>query len=589
MKNIYTVVLFIAVIVFPASAQVSLNPILGEQPEFAVNKNENSDKYWIYFDNKIDIEFLKQNPNLYLSQRAIQRRTNFNIPISYSDVPVSNKNIAALESAGIQVIVISKWLNAVSAYLSPQQRKQIELMDGIAAIHKVKKLRSIDESTLPYNNNVFYKTSSPTDITGVYGSATNQIEQINLDTILDLGYTGTDMVIAVLDAGFFGADTATLFQSFWAKDQILGVRNFPDHNNQVFNIASGYHGSWVMSVIGGDITDTYSGSAPDADFYLYRTEVADSEYVVEEDYWVVAAEKADSVGADLINSSLGYTTFDDPLENHTYEDLDGNTSVISIGADMAAEKGILVCNSAGNEGANTWHYVSMPSDGDSVFSIGGVDTNGIHVAFSGYGPTFDGRLKPNVVALASGSSVLDPGGAIINLSGTSFSSPLIAGACASLWQAFPSKNNMEIIDAVQRSAHLYLTPNDSMGYGIPNFGLAYEILLSELDTVVIDTTIEDTVVIDTTIEDTTLVSILDILPNPATDFFEVMLQLNENGPATLQFHNLAGALVYEEKIYLTKDVPVSVTVNLQNRFTPGIYLFSVTAGRFKQSNIVFVE
>lgn len=584
MKKIYTFILFIATAVFSTRAQVSLNPVLGEQAEMLINKNESSEKYWIYFDAKEEADFYKQHPNLFLSPRAIQRRTNFNIPISYSDLPVSNKNITALQTIGVEIIVTSKWLNAVSAYLTPQQKKQIELIDGIEAIHKVKKLRSIDESTLPYNNNVFYKTASPEEVTGLYGYATAQIDQINLDTILDLGYTGTDMVIAVLDAGFFGVDTATLFQSFWDKGQILGVRNFPDHNNQVFNIASGYHGSWVMSVIGGDIADTYSGSAPDADFYLYRTEVADSEYVVEEDYWVVAAEKADSVGADLINSSLGYTTFDDPLENHTYEDLDGNTSVITIGADMAAEKGILVCNSAGNEGANTWHYVSMPADGDSVFSIGGVDTNGIHVAFSGYGPTFDGRLKPNVVALASGSAVLDPNGYVNYLSGTSFSSPLIAGACASLWQAFPTKNNMEIIDAVQRSAHLYITPNDSMGYGIPNFGLAYEILLSELDTVVVDTTTDTTI-----IEDTTVVAIFDILPNPAVDFFNVLLQLNENGPATLQFHNLAGALIYEEKLYLSKDVPAAVNINLQNRFTPGIYLFSVTAGKFKQSRVVFVE
>lgn len=338
-----------------------------------------------------------------------------------------------------------------------------------------------------------------------------------------------------------------------------------------------------MSVIGGDVADTFSGSAPDANFYLFRTEIADSEYVVEEDYWLAASEKADSVGADIINSSLGYTTFDDPGQNHTYEDLDGNTTIVTKAGDLAASKGILVCNSAGNEGAASWHYVSMPADGDSVFTIGGVDTAGIHVAFSGYGPTFDGRLKPNVVALASGSAVLDPAGYVNYLGGTSFSSPLIAGACASLWQAFPAKNNMEIIDAVQRSAHLYLTPNDSMGYGIPNFGLAYDILLSETDTTVVDTTG------DTTIIDTTTVDIFNILPNPASAFFNVLIQSNINQPALMQFFNIDGALMYEEKIYLNAAMNNSFTIDTRKNFAPGVYLFSLTGNNFKQSRIVFVE
>ncbi|MFI5173008.1 MAG: S8 family serine peptidase, partial [Chitinophagales bacterium] len=406
-----------------------------------------------------------------------------------------------------------------------------------------------------------------------------QIDQINLDTILDLGYTGHDMVIAVLDAGFFGMDTATLFQSFWDKSQILGYHNFPDHNDQVFNIFSGYHGSWVLSVIGGDIDSVFSGSAPDADFYLFRTEVADSEYVVEEDYWLQAAEKADSVGADIINSSLGYTVFDDAAENHTYADLDGNTTVVTKAADMAAQKGILVCNSAGNEGGGAWHYISMPSDGDSVFSIGGVDAFGTHVGFSGYGPTSDGRIKPNVVALATGSAVLDPGGAIAFLNGTSFSSPLLAGACASLWDAFPLRTNMEIMNAVQQSASLFLTPNDSMGYGIPNFGLAFEMLKQPLDTISRDTT---------TYIDTTL-SVIDILPNPVHDAFTVFILSHMNEPATIQISNMSGEKMFEQHIYLNKDVAESFSVSIPSDFASGIYILSLLTYHSKQSERLFVN
>ncbi len=540
-------------------------------------------KYWICFTDKGNTSTFKNAPEQYLSQRAIERRTRYDIAISFTDFPVNENYIQTLQTQNIQPIVVSRWLNAISANLTQEQVAVVSQLDFVQSITPVKKMIREDENNLPYNNNVFYRTASTTDVTGIFGYATKQIEQINLDTVLDLGFTGGDMVIAVIDAGFFGVDTATLFQSFWDKGQILGVRNFPDHNNEVFNIYSGVHGSWVMSVIGGDVADTFSGSAPDANFYLFRTEIADSEYVVEEDYWLAASEKADSVGADIINSSLGYTTFDDPGQNHTYEDLDGNTTIVTKAGDLAASKGILVCNSAGNEGAASWHYVSMPADGDSVFTIGGVDTAGIHVAFSGYGPTFDGRLKPNVVALASGSAVLDPAGYVNYLGGTSFSSPLIAGACASLWQAFPAKNNMEIIDAVQRSAHLYLTPNDSMGYGIPNFGLAYDILLSETDTTVVDTTG------DTTIIDTTTVDIFNILPNPASAFFNVLIQSNINQPALMQFFNIDGALMYEEKIYLNAAMNNSFTIDTRKNFAPGVYLFSLTGNNFKQSRIVFVE
>ena len=242
---------------------------------------------------------------------------------------------------------------------------------------------------------------------------------------------------------------------------------------------------------------------------------------------------------------------------------------------MAASKGILVCNSAGNEGGNARHYVSMPADGDSVFSIGAVDTLGFHAGFSGYGPTSDGRLKPNVVALGVGSAVLDPSGNIYNLSGTSFASPLIAGACASLWGAFPDRTNMEIMDAVQQSAHLHLTPNDTMGYGIPNFGLAFEILKA-LEP-------EDTVII----EDTTLVTI-EVLPNSASNFFSVFIESHLNENAEIRIINLQGEILYSENIYLQNNVKESFFIPLNEQYPTGIYILSILTKNAKQSVRVFV-
>jgi len=538
--------------------------------------NTEKDKYWIYFSDKLNSSYSKNEPVQLLTQRAIDRRKRFNIAVNETDIPVSAQYIQELNNKGITIEVQSRWLNAVSAYLSEDQLIRVSLLPYVTQISAVNKYHIVDENTVPLNNATFYKSATNTDIGGVFGTAKNQIEQINLDTVLELGHRGADMVMAVIDAGFFGMDTAILFQSMWDKGQILGFHNFPDDNDQVFNIYSGYHGSWVSSVIGGDIDSVFSGSAPDVKLFLFRTEIADSEYVVEEDYWLEAAELADYLGVDIINSSLGYTTFDDSLQNHTYADLDGNTTVVTMAADMAASKGILVCNSAGNEGGNLWHYVSMPSDGDSVFSIGAVDTSGFHAGFSGYGPTFDGRLKPNIVALGVGSAVLDPSGNIFNLSGTSFASPLIAGACASLWGAFPYRTNMEIMDAVQQSAHLYLTPNDTMGHGIPNFGLAYEILKAQEP--------EDTVII----EDTTLVTI-QVLPNPASDFFSVFIESHLNEFATMQLINLQGEMMYSEKIYLNNNFMESFRIPITEKYTAGIYILSILTNKNKQSVRVFVN
>ncbi len=481
-------------------------------------------KTWVYFTDKPDAEISMQHPEDFLSPRALERRTRQRIDIDISDVPVSAEYVQALVDLGMEIDQVSKWFNAVSVYATPEQLISVQQLPFVGKVEAVKKYAILNEQLTPLNTSVFYRQGATEEITAQLGYAAGQIEQINLDTLLEMGLSGDSMIIAVLDAGFFGVDTAHLFSSFWDKDQILGYYNFPEHNDQVFNIWSGYHGSWVMSVIGGDIDSVFSGSAPDAWFYLYRTEIAETEYVVEEDHWLAAAERADSVGADIINSSLGYTEFDDAAENHTWDDLDGNTTVVTNAADMAASKGILVCNSAGNLGASPWYYVSMPADGDSVFTIGGVDIDSVHASFSGYGPTADGRLKPNVVALASNSACLSPDGYVTWLSGTSFSSPLIAGACATLWQEFPEATNMDILHAVEQSAHLYTTPDYAMGYGIPDFFKAYTLLDSLFPDIPVDTT-GDTTIIDTTVvdtlEDTTTTAILNLSPYMSGETFTI--------------------------------------------------------------------
>lgn len=545
-------------------------------------------RYWVFLTDKSANEYMLSAPESFLSAASLERRERLRRSADMSDLPVCEVYIQQLRDAGATIHVASKWLNAVSVTATEAQLSQISMLDCVSGIQPVVRYRILNEQLSPINEQTFYKQAAPADITAALGYAAAQIEQINLDTLLEIGLSGDSMVIAVLDAGFFGVDTASLFQSFWDKEQILGYYNFPGNDDQVFNIWSGYHGSWVMSVIAGDIDSVYSGSAPDADLYLYRTEIAETEYVVEEDHWLAAAERADSVGADIINSSLGYTEFDDPAENHTWADLDGNTTVVTVAADMAAEKGILVCNSAGNLGASAWHYISMPADGDSVFTIGGVSIDSNHAGFSGFGPTADGRLKPNVVALAAGSAVLSPDGYVAYLSGTSFSSPLIAGACATLWQAFPEATNMDIMRAVEMSAHLYATPNDSMGYGIPNFGKAYALLDSLFPDVPVDTT-GDTTVIDTTGEDTTITStILDLVPYMDGGIFTVQLQSSANLDALFSVYNMQGALMHQDTYTLTAGQPL-VTSWDASVWSQGVYVCVLRSGPFKQSVQVFVQ
>lgn len=545
-------------------------------------------KYWVFFTDKSANEYMLSRPESFLSAQSLERRARLRKAAEISDLPVCETYVQQVRDAGAQVHVYSKWLNAVSVTATDAQLVHISMLPCVRNIQPVIRYKILNEQLSPINDRVFYKQAAPADITAELGYAAAQIEQINLDTLLEIGLTGDSMVIAVLDAGFFGVDTAALFQSFWDKEQILGFYNFPGNDDQVFNIWSGYHGSWVMSVIGGDIDSVYSGSAPEADFYLYRTEIAETEYVVEEDHWLAAAERADSVGADIINSSLGYTEFDNPAENHTWDDLDGNTTVVTIAADMAAEKGILVCNSAGNLGASAWHYISMPADGDSVFSIGGVGIDSNHIYFSGFGPTADGRLKPNVVALAAGSAVLSPNGYVEYLSGTSFSSPLIAGACATLWQAFPEATNMDIMHAVEMSAHLYTTPNDSMGYGIPNFGKAYALLDSMFPDIPVDST-GDTTVVDTSDEDTTInTAILDLAPYVNGGIFTVQLQSNVNLNALFSVYNMQGALMHQDSFTLTAGQSMQTQWDATG-WSQGVYVCVLRSGPCKQSVQVFVQ
>jgi len=420
------------------------------------------------------------------------------------------------------------------------------------------------EETLPMDNSIFYRTSEVAS--NDYGGAYNQNHMIDIDFLHDLGFTGQGITIAVLDGGFYGVDVGDGFKSFWDKNQIIATRNFADDNDSVFH--SSTHGSNVLSIMGGDMPGEYIGSAPDAKFYLFRTEVTSSETITEEDYWVEGAEYADFVGADIINSSLGYTTFDDSLQNHTYEDLDGNTAVATIAADIAASVGILVCNSAGNEAGSSWHFIGVPADGDSVFTIGAVDANENYATFSSVGPTADGRLKPNVSGQGAGTAYIDQFGTVLNGSGTSYSSPLIAGACASLWSAFPELTNMEIKQIVEESSSQYTNPDYLLGYGIPSFAKAY-IQLKGLN-----------------IEETNLIT---IMPNPAEFLTTIIINGFENGDAVLNVFDISGQLIYTTEIKLTTGELSATTISNLDHLASGLYFVQLIGDIYSETKTLMVR
>ncbi len=445
-------------------------------------------KYWIKFTDKNNSPYSVNSPEAFLSQRALDRRTKQGITIKENDLPVNPQYLEGVTGTGATVLTVSKWFNSTTVYTANQSVVDaIEALPYVLSVSKGSDKSQVEKFALPekqfFANESYggvpsqdmYKTSGAAN-TYDYGAAYNQIHMLNGEPLHNNGYDGAGMVIAVLDAGFLNADTLSVFDSLWETNRILGTKDFVNPQNPgIFTAHT--HGSMVLSTMGGNMHGEIVGTAPQASYYLLRTEDAATEYLIEELNWVSGAEFADSVGADVLNTSLGYTEFDDPAQNHTYADMDGNTTPITIGADIAASKGMIPVNSAGNSGTSSWYYIGAPADGDSVFTIGAVDAGGNLAPFSSRGPTSDGRVKPNVVAQGSGSAIIDPwNGLVTSGNGTSFSSPITAGMVACLWQANPEKTNIEIMQAIQKSASQYADPDDDYGYGIPDYWQANTLL-----------------------------------------------------------------------------------------------------------------
>ncbi len=427
-------------------------------------------RYIVYFSDKDNTPFTIDEPSAYLSQRAIQRRETQGIAITESDLPVDPNYIEMIRDLGdVEVLAQLKWFNAILI-----KTFDPAVLQGINDLDNVDRL----EVSIVFTGDAELEThpvrSRSQKADEDYGPSLNQIEMINGLGLHEDGFMGQGMWIAVLDGGFRHMNDAAVFEDFWANDRLIGKVNFVDQNTTVFTRSN--HGTQVISTMAGFQQDSLIGTAPESLYLVCITEDVDQERRIEEAYWVAAAAFADSVGVDIINTSLGYTTFDVVDENYTYADMDGQTTLITRGSDMAASKGMLIVSSAGNNGDDPWFFISAPADGDSVLAIGSVDPDGQVSSFSGRGPSFDGRVKPNVMAQGRDAVFTDLGNGISQGNGTSFSSPILAGMAACLWQEHPNATAWQVHQAIEMSAHLFDMPNDSMGYGIPDFEIARSLL-----------------------------------------------------------------------------------------------------------------
>jgi hypothetical protein len=511
---------------------------------------------WVYFKDKPGSQTYLDNPLTMLSQRALDRRKNQGIALDSKDIPMYQPYIEqVIASTGITVKAKSKWFNCVhvnGSQVDITALKSLSFVDKIDfannSIIATKRIATKKGRTTPVNK------TAETLISFNYGNSANQIQMLNGHLLHQSNYTGTGKIIAVMDGGFPGVNTAQPFARLRDNNKILGGYDFVKRNTNFYTGIS--HGTSVLSLMAGFTDNALIGTAPDASYYLFITEDGASEGPLELSNWVEAAEEADYLGVDIINTSLGYTTFDNPNYNFTYNDINGTTTFISKGLDVAFSRGMICVVSAGNDGNAAWHYVSAPADAVNALTIGAVKADETYATFSSQGPTFDGRVKPDVTAQGQFPYVSDASGNIDNNgSGTSYSGPIIAGMVACLWQALPTKTNKEIKQLITQSADRYTVPTVEFGYGIPDFSLALSNGILEANTSKND---------------------FVVYPNPANDSISVTLSEGfKTGNVIL--YTVLGQKVLEEKI-TTQSSIISMKSLIK-----GTYLYKIESNGFSKS------
>jgi subtilisin family serine protease len=422
-------------------------------------------KFRVSLRDKSTTKYSLKYPEKFLSAKAIERRQRQGLPVDSTDLPVCADYVAAVKRCGVKVLVTGRWDNFVTVSCNdPKLMDRVEALPFVKSVEQVWASPGGTEQVQKRDSLIGGKATSD----NYYGEAFRQIEISNGHKLHEAGFRGEGMTIAVVDAGFHNVDKIESMKNF----NIVGTRDFVDPNHDIFSEDS--HGEGVLSCMAMNAPHLMVGTAPAAAYWLLRSEDARSENLVEQDYWAAAVEFADSVGVDVINSSLGYYSFDDKSKNYELRHLDGQYALISRQASRIADKGMILVCSAGNSGAGPWKKVTPPGDADNVLTVGAINKDLRLAPFSSIGNTADGRIKPDVVAMGEASHIMGTNGCMRTANGTSFASPIMCGMVTCLWQALPQLTAKEIMDLVRASADRADHPDNIYGYGVPDMWRAYQ-------------------------------------------------------------------------------------------------------------------
>ena len=531
-------------------------------------QNPSPNCYRIYLSDKNNSPYSIDNPSEFLSQRAIDKRTRFNIPVTEQDLPVNpqyKQQILALNPQ-MQLLAVSKWLNTVSVYCPDsaivQQLMNLPFVTSVLATGSTElqdnPTASVPENPVPMTQNV----SSLTKDNINYGNAYRQIAIHNGHRLHAEGFLGEGMLIAVIDGGFRGIETNPFYQKLIDEGRLVGrysLRpNFVDENL----LNESRHGARVTAVMAAAENGQFVGTAPKASYALIFSECNNTEQPFEEDLLVNAFEIADSLGADVINASISYSAFPDfPQGNHSYADMTGLYCFPSRCANFLGEKGIITCVSAGNNGLDAEYHIASPADAFNILSVGACNVDSLIAGFSSHGYAFDGRVKPDITSVGISTLTYYYDNVLIPVDGTSFSSPVAAGLSACLWQAMPEYSSTEIMQIIRESGHLYDNPNPEFGYGIPDFYKAFTTHVGINDYKPLQ---------------------LSVYPNPVTDQLNIV---NPDGNIqTVSIYNATGQQVLQPAVPHSPILEINVT-NLPN----GFYIGTATLNNHQIATFKFMK
>lgn len=429
----------------------------------SISASAQENRYMVFFKDKAGVPFTTSQPLSFLSQKAIDRRLKQGIDITAQDLPVHVQYVDGVRNAGADAFFTTRWLNGVLVQCDPavlpaiQSLPYVDRVEFVAPLPRLQNGGRRSFNLRRKNNHMGFETE-------------NQLRMIGIDKMHEGDYKGEGITIAIFDSGFEGVNISAPFQHIFSEGRFNEnvSYDFVHNTTQVFQYDD--HGTEVLSVIAANIPDAFTGGAYEANFQLYVTEDVPTEYRVEEYNWLFAAEKADSAGADIINSSLGYYDFDDASMNYSVNQMDGKTAIVTKAAQWAADRGILVVTSAGNEGSvPSWRIITAPADGPDVLAIGGVNSTLQKSGTSSIGPSADNRIKPDLAALGVSVKVVKSNGQISTSSGTSLAAPLITSLAAGILQRYPDLTNKEIIELLKKTSSQAKKPDNLLGYGIPHF------------------------------------------------------------------------------------------------------------------------